>query len=80
MNKRNKYKLENNAFIAKQTATPRTFFSFAFCQDDKQTGANGVCCLLPWFAVDREEDILEHLDTVLVSQNQKNLFLFKYYV
>jgi hypothetical protein len=47
--------------------TQRTFFS---CKIGLQDDAYGVFFLSLWLAVlGHEEDILEHLDTVQVSQN-----------
>ena len=56
-------------FITKLMATPRTFFSFASVKDDNSNCEDGVFFLLPQFAVlDHHEDVLEHLDTVQVSE------------
>ena len=52
-------------FSMKLTETQRTLFPSP--TDDKRTGSNGVFCVLQLFAfLDREEDILEHLQ---VSQS-----------
>ena len=48
-------------------------------KDDSRNCANGVFFVLTWFAVDRDEDFSEHLDTFQVSENQGNMFLSKYW-
>ena len=64
LNKINKQQLENEYVCINKADKLQSLHLLS-----KMIIADGVFSLLPWFAVlDHKEDILEHLDTVQVSQ------------